>query len=132
MIAVIAENFLKDGQEQAFLDISARIRPSIEAIDGFVSVERFESLSQPGKILSLSFWRDEEALLALRQNEPHRVAEGKGRAESHPLLWRPEAFGLTHQLCVSNRTDVAQRRGKRKERTYKSGIKRGMCDKPEI
>ncbi len=81
MIAVIAENFLKDGQEQAFLDISTRIRPSIEAIDGFLSVERFESLSQPGKILSLSFWRDEQALLALRQNEPHRGAEGKGRAD---------------------------------------------------
>jgi heme-degrading monooxygenase HmoA len=81
MIAVIAENFLKDGQEQEFLDISARIRPSIEAIDGFLSVERFESLSQPGKILSLSFWRDEQALLALRQNELHRVAEGKGRAD---------------------------------------------------
>ena len=81
MIAVIAENFLKDGQEQEFLDISTRIRPSIEAIDGFLSVERFKSLSQPGKILSLSFWRDEQALLALRQNEPHRGAEVKGRAD---------------------------------------------------
>ncbi len=81
MIAVIAENFLEDGQEQAFLDLSIRIRPSIEAIDGFLSVERFESLSQPGKILSLSFWRDEVALLALRQNEPHREAEVKGRAD---------------------------------------------------
>ncbi len=81
MIAVIAENFLRDGQEQEFLDISTRIRPSIEEIDGFLSVERFESLSQPGKILSLSFWRDEQALLALRQNEPHRGAEGKGRAD---------------------------------------------------
>ena len=81
MIAVIAENFLKDGQEQEFLDLSTRIRPSIEAIDGFLSVERFESLSQPGKILSLSFWRDEQALEALRQNEPHRGAEEKGRAD---------------------------------------------------
>jgi len=81
MIAVIAENFLEDGQEQAFLDLSIRIRPSIEAIDGFLSVERFESLSQPGKILSLSFWRDEVALLALRHNEPHREAEVKGRAD---------------------------------------------------
>ena len=81
MIAVIAENFLEDGQEQAFLDLSIRIRPSIEAIDGFLSVERFESLSQPGKILSLSFWRDEQALGALRQNEPHRGAEEQGRAD---------------------------------------------------
>jgi heme-degrading monooxygenase HmoA len=81
MIAVIAENVLKDGQEQAFLDLSARIRSSIEAIDGFLSVERFESLSMPGKILSLSFWRDEQALLALRHNEPHRGAEDKGRAD---------------------------------------------------
>ncbi len=81
MIAVIAENILKDDQEQAFQDISTRIRPSIEAIDGFLSVERFESLSEPGKILSLSFWRDEQALLALRQNEPHREAEVTGRAD---------------------------------------------------
>lgn len=81
MIAVIAENVLKDGQEQAFLDLSTQILPSIEAIDGFLSVERFESLSQPGKILSLSFWRDEQALGALRHNEPHRDAERKGRAE---------------------------------------------------
>jgi heme-degrading monooxygenase HmoA len=81
MIVVIAENILKDDQEQIFRDLSTRILPSIEAIDGFLSVERFESLSQPGKILSLSFWRDEQALLALRQNEPHREAEEQGRAD---------------------------------------------------
>ena len=65
MIAVIAENVLKDGQEQAFLDLSTCILPSIEAIDGFLSVERFERLSHPDNVLSLSFWRDEGALLAL-------------------------------------------------------------------
>jgi heme-degrading monooxygenase HmoA len=81
MIAVIAENILKEGQEQAFLDISYRIRPSIEAIDGFLSVERFESLTEPGKILSLSFWRDEEALLALWGNAPHRAAAIQARAD---------------------------------------------------
>lgn len=81
MIAVIAENFLNDGQEEEFAVISTQIRPPIEEIDGFISVERFESMSQPGKILSLSFWRDEQALLALRQNGPHREAEEKGRAE---------------------------------------------------
>jgi heme-degrading monooxygenase HmoA len=81
MIAVIAENYLKDGQEQEFLDITASIRPLIEKMDGFLSVERFESLSEPGKILSLSFWRDEQALLALRHFEPHRAAEVKGRAD---------------------------------------------------
>ncbi len=81
MIAVIAENYLKEGQEQEFLAITASIRPRIETLDGFLSVERFESLSEPGKILSLSFWRDEHALLALRHHKPHRAAEVKGRAE---------------------------------------------------
>ena len=62
MIAVIAEVWAKATGKQAYLDIAAELRPLLSEIDGFISIERFESLYEPGKILSLSFWRDEEAI----------------------------------------------------------------------
>lgn len=79
MIAVIFEVQPKEGRRQAYLDIAARLRPLLEEIDGFMSVERFESLTTPGKILSLSFWRDEEAVAAWRAVENHRGAQNAGR-----------------------------------------------------
>ncbi|MBO0778874.1 MAG: antibiotic biosynthesis monooxygenase [Ktedonobacteraceae bacterium] len=80
MIAVIFEVYPNDGQRQEYLDIAARLRPQLEKSDGFISIERFESLSNPGKILSLSIWRDEKAVEAWRQVEGHRAAQAKGRA----------------------------------------------------
>lgn len=80
MIAVIFELVPADGCSQAYLDIAADLRPLLDGIDGFLSVERFQSLSTPGKILSLSFWRDEEAVADWRRTEAHRVAQGQGRA----------------------------------------------------
>ncbi len=80
MIAVIFEVWPADGQMQTYLDLAARLRPDLEKIDGFVSVERFESLTQKGKILSLSFWRDEEAVRRWRELEAHREAQRAGRA----------------------------------------------------
>jgi heme-degrading monooxygenase HmoA len=77
MIAVIFEVWLKE--RQAYLDIAAELRPLLDAIDGFVSIEHFESLSEPGKLLSLSFWRDEAAVAAWRNLEAHRAAQVKGR-----------------------------------------------------
>jgi heme-degrading monooxygenase HmoA len=79
MIAVIFEVQPKEGRRQAYLDIAARLRPLLEDIDGFISVERFESLTTPGKILSLSFWRDEKAIAAWRAVENHRGAQNAGR-----------------------------------------------------
>jgi heme-degrading monooxygenase HmoA len=81
MIAVIFEVCPKDGHKQNYLNIAARLRPLLDEIDGFISIERFESLSEPGKILSLSFWRDERAVEAWRKLETHRAAQAKGRAE---------------------------------------------------
>ena len=66
---------------QEYLDIAAGLRPLLTEIDGFISIERFESLYEPGKILSLSFWRDEQAVEAWRTLEAHRAAQAKGRAE---------------------------------------------------
>ncbi|HEX7693419.1 MAG TPA: antibiotic biosynthesis monooxygenase [Sphingomonas sp.] len=79
MIAVIFEVDPADGRRDTYLDIAARLRPELEAIDGFLSVERFESLSIPGKMLSLSFFRDEAAVAAWRNSGHHRVAQTAGR-----------------------------------------------------
>jgi heme-degrading monooxygenase HmoA len=81
MHAVIFEVWPKDEGRQEYLDIAAALRPRLEAIDGFVSVERFESLSEKGKILSLSFWRDDAAIAEWRRIEAHRMAQAKGRGE---------------------------------------------------
>ena len=79
MIAVIFEVTPNAGQRQTYLDMAAELRPMLERIDGFVSIERFESLTTPGKILSLSFWRDEEAVRSWRTLEAHREAQAAGR-----------------------------------------------------
>jgi heme-degrading monooxygenase HmoA len=55
------------------------LKPALEAIDGFISIERFESLTTEGKVLSLSFWRDEAAVAEWRQVEDHRRAQAAGR-----------------------------------------------------
>jgi heme-degrading monooxygenase HmoA len=79
MYAVIFEVEPKPGREPDYLDLAARLRPELEKIDGFISIERFKSLSQEGKILSLSFWRDEEAIARWRQQEQHQAAQHAGR-----------------------------------------------------
>lgn len=79
MIAVIFEVCPKEERRQEYLDIAAHLRASLDEIDGFISIERFESLTNPGKILSLSFWRDEEAIKQWRQLDSHRAAQVKGR-----------------------------------------------------
>ncbi len=79
MFAVIFEVQPAEGCQQEYLDIAARLRPELERIDGFISIERFASLINPGKILSLSFWRDEAALIRWRQHEEHHRAQWQGR-----------------------------------------------------
>jgi heme-degrading monooxygenase HmoA len=79
VIAVIFEVWPAEGQRSRYLDIAADLRPLLDTIDGFISIERFESLPSPGKILSLSFWRDEEAVHAWRAMEQHRGAQRAGR-----------------------------------------------------
>jgi heme-degrading monooxygenase HmoA len=81
MIAVIFEVIPKPDRRQEYLDIAAALRPLLDGIDGFLSIERFESLTEPGKILSLSFWRDEEGVEQWRQLNAHRSAQARGRDE---------------------------------------------------
>ena len=80
MMAVILEVQPAPGQRGAYLDAAAALRPLLERIDGFVSIERFESLGTPGKLLSLSYWRDEDAVARWRQAEAHRATQQAGRA----------------------------------------------------
>ena len=80
MHAVIFEVEPEPERRQDYLDIAARLRPELEKIDGFISIERFESLTTPGKILSLSFWRDEAAVARWRNQFQHRATQKAGRA----------------------------------------------------
>lgn len=79
MIAVIFEVEPAEGQRDAYLGIAAGLRPLLDGIDGFLSIERFQSLVDPKRLLSLSFWRDEEAVKAWRNTEEHRQAQMAGR-----------------------------------------------------
>ena len=79
MIAVIFEAKPAAAERDEYLAIAAELRPLLDGIDGFISIERFESLSEPGKLLSLSFWRDEEAVKRWRSMDQHRAAQAKGR-----------------------------------------------------
>ncbi|SDF02660.1 antibiotic biosynthesis monooxygenase family protein [Chitinophaga filiformis] len=79
MIAVIFEVIPRETERQVYLDIAASLRPLLQEIDGFISIERFQSLTDPGKILSLSFWRDETAIQQWRNTEMHRMAQSQGR-----------------------------------------------------
>lgn len=79
MIAIIFEVQPHPEKKQTYLDIAAALKPQLEKIDGFISIERFESLSTPGKLLSLSFFRDEAAVQAWRSLEAHRKAQSRGR-----------------------------------------------------
>jgi heme-degrading monooxygenase HmoA len=78
MIAVIFEVW--PNRRDDYLDIAAELRPHLKEIDGFISVERFESLTEKGKMLSVSFFRDEAAVQAWRNVAEHRVAQAKGRS----------------------------------------------------
>jgi heme-degrading monooxygenase HmoA len=80
MIAVIFEVWPADGERETYLELAARLKADLLAIDGFISVERFESIAEPGKLLSLSFFRDEEAVAAWRSRPGHRATQSRGRA----------------------------------------------------
>lgn len=79
MIAVIFEVWPAEGQRQRYLDLAAALREELVVMDGFISIERFQSLNEPEKLLSLSFWRDEEAVRAWRNHPGHRATQGEGR-----------------------------------------------------
>ena len=79
MIAVIFEVWPAPGRQGDYLAIAATLRSELERIDGFISVERFQSLTDPAKLLSLSFWRDEAAVKTWRNHVQHRESQAAGR-----------------------------------------------------
>ena len=80
MIAVIFEVWPAKGREDRYFDLAGALKSDLEKIDGFISVERFQSLTEPGKVLSLSIWRDEAAVQRWRNLPSHRAAQAEGRA----------------------------------------------------
>lgn len=94
MIAVIFEVWPAEGQKSDYLDHAAALRGELSGIDGFISVERFQSLIEPDKLLSLSFWRDEEALARWRNHAGRRAtqaAERRGIFRDYRLRAAPVA-----------------------------------------
>jgi heme-degrading monooxygenase HmoA len=79
MIAVIFEVWPVENRAKTYFDLAAELRPLLEEIEGFISIERFESLATKWKYLSLSFWRDEESIHTWRNMDEHRTAQEKGR-----------------------------------------------------
>jgi heme-degrading monooxygenase HmoA len=105
MIAVIFEVWPRPEHKKRYLDLAAELRPLLETIDGFISVERFESIYEPGKMLSLSFFRDEAAVNAWRNIEEHRRAQIAGRAEIFSD-YRLRISGVIRDYTMSDRADV--------------------------
>jgi heme-degrading monooxygenase HmoA len=79
MIVVIFESWPKLGKKQSYLDMAATLMPLVERIDGFISIERFQSVSEEGKLVALSFWRDEAAVTAWRNVMEHRRIQDRSR-----------------------------------------------------
>lgn len=102
MIAVIFEVRPRDDRRGAFLEMAAEMRAHLARVDGFISVERFESLTEPGKLLSLSFWRDEEALAAWRRLPEHRAAQTAGREDMF-ADYRLRVAGVIRDYGMSER-----------------------------
>ena len=107
MIAVIFEVWPKPEHRDRYLGMAADLRPILEGVDGFVSVERFESLTEPGKLLSLSVWRDEEALARWRAVEAHRKAQVAGRGSLF-ADYRLRVAGIVRDYGMAERDEAPE------------------------
>ena len=105
MIAVIFEVWPAQDRKDDYLGIAAALRQDLNRIDGFISVERFQSLSNPEKLLSLSFWRDEEAVKNWRNHFKHRESQAKGRACIF-ADYRLRVAAVTRDYGLTERADV--------------------------
>ena len=105
MIAVIFEVVLAPGRKQEYLDLAAVLRPELEQQDGFISIERFASLTHEGKLLSLSFWRDEDAVKHWRRFEGHRLAQARGR-DGVFAEYRLRVAGVLRDYGMNERTEA--------------------------
>lgn len=106
MIAIIFEVWPAEGQREAYLDYAAKLRPALEKMDGFISVERFQSITDPSKMLSLSIWRDEAAVANWRQHVGHRGVQRLGR-EGVFRDYRLRVAGIIRDYGLSDRREDA-------------------------
>jgi heme-degrading monooxygenase HmoA len=104
VIAVLFEVWPAAGKMQHYLDLAAALKEELSQLDGFISVERFESLSEPGKLLSLSFFRDEEAVTLWRNTAHHRATQTKGRSG----VFSDYRLRVAHVMRDYGMTDRAQ------------------------
>lgn len=79
MIAVLFEARALPAQQERYLQLAAEVKPELADVDGFIAIERFQSLADQGKVLSLSWWRDETSVLAWKNNVLHKAAQAEGR-----------------------------------------------------
>jgi heme-degrading monooxygenase HmoA len=107
MIAVIFEVWPADGRKETYLDIAAALRADLDRMDGFVSIERFQSLTDPNKLLSLSFWRDEQAVKQWRDHIAHRAAQRKGRGGIF-ADYRLRVAAVVRDYGISDRAEVPE------------------------
>lgn len=107
MIAVIFEVLPAEGHYSRYLELAAELKPQLEERDGFISIERFQSLSEPGKILSLSFWRDEDAVQQWRNQELHRSVQHQGR-QSVFSDYRLRVAGVIRDYGMFDRAQAPQ------------------------
>jgi heme-degrading monooxygenase HmoA len=107
MIAVIFEVVPAPGRKQEYLDLAAQLRPDLEKLDGFISIERFASLANEDKILSLSFWRDEDAVRRWRNFAGHREAQARGRAGVF-AEYRLRVAGVIRDYGMNDRAGAPQ------------------------
>ncbi len=103
MIAVIFE--VEPADRDAYFSIAAELRPLLDEMDGFISIERFQSLNDNSRILSLSFWRDEAAIKQWRNLEAHRAAQSAGRAEVF-RDYRLRVAGVLRDYGMQQRSEV--------------------------
>ena len=107
MLAVIFEVVPRQGRKQAYLDAAAALRPLLAEVDGFISVERFQSLTDPDKLLSLSFWRDEAAVAQWRNIERHRQTQQVGREQAF-ADYRLRVAGVLRDYGMNDREQAPQ------------------------
>ena len=106
MIAVLFEVRIAEGGGDEYLRRAAELRPEVEKIDGFLSIERFQSLADPTRLLSLSWWRDEEAIARWRTHEEHARAQEAGRARLF-ADYRIRVTKLTREYHMHDRRSAA-------------------------
>lgn len=105
MIAVIFEVEPASGQNETYLDTAAGLRPLLDEIDGFISVERFQSLTNPGKLVSLSFFENEDAVRRWRETAEHRAAQSAGRSGVF-ADYRLRVASVIRDYSLHNRKEV--------------------------